>query len=306
MLNLQCFIRSIMSARTRKKLFKWLKRIQFLFPDKTYLRLAFYLQAGFYPDLDNPRSLGEKIQWLKLHDHNPEYRRMTDKVTAKEYAAERIGKQHIIPTLGVWDNPDDIDWDSLPDKFVIKLTYGSGGRSVWVCKDKSKFDRAETVKGLKHQRGRDLSKFLREWAYGGIRKRVIAEAYLETSDPAGVPPDYKFWCFNGKAKFLDICRGKANSDSRVFNYLDLDWNPTPFWRIRPNTDEFKPKPDNFDEMVQIAEKLAEGIPFVRVDLYNENGVVYFGEMTLYPGSGMKIFEPIEWEYKLGDLLQLPQ
>lgn len=278
----------------------------FLLSDKLYIKLVFFCKMGYFPNLENPKAFSEKIQWLKLNDHNPLYHQMVDKAAVKALVAAKIGEEHILRTYGVWDRPEDIDWDSLPDKFVLKLTAGGGGRSVCVCKDKATFDKENAIRRLNKDAGRDLYKRYREWAYKDVPQKIIAEEYLETGDPGGTPPDYKFWCFNGEPLFLMFCRGRENSSRRAFNFYDIDWNPLLFWRKYPNSDELVPKPDKFDEMKEIASRLSQGIPFLRVDLYCEKGQIFFSELTFYPGSGTNPFHPEDWDIKVGDLLQLPQ
>lgn len=289
----------------RHLLYKSVKHSGFLLSDSLYLRLVFYCKMGYFPDLEKPRTFNEKIQWLKLHNRKDIYHKMVDKAAVKSIVAKEIGSEHILRTYGVWDRPEDIDWDSLPDKFVLKLTAGGGGRSVCVCRDKSSFDRKDAVARLRKDYGRNLYRVFREWAYKDVPQRVIAEELLETADPCGTPPDYKFWCFNGEVRFLMYCRGRNDEEGRAFNFFDRDWNPLPFWRKYPNSTEPVAKPENLARMIEIAEKLSRDIPFLRVDLYSEGGKIWFGELTFYPGSGTNRFHPEEWDGKAGAMLALP-
>lgn len=291
-------------AFLRKLIYKIVRRTGYLLPDKVYIELVFFCKMGRFPDLDHPLTFNEKIQWLKLHDRDERYHRMVDKAEAKRYAEKIIGEGHTLKTYGVWDRPEDIDWDSLPDKFVLKLTAGGGGRSVCICRDKKTFDREDAVRRLRKDYRRDLYRLFREWVYKDVPQRVMAEELLESGVPGDIPPDYKFWCFNGRAEFLMLCRGRDNSDGRSFNFLDRDWNELPFWRKYANSARVPEKPENFDEMIRIAEKLSAGMAFLRVDLYDENGKIYFGELTFYPGSGTNPFHPQEWDRRVGDMLRL--
>lgn len=290
----------------RHLIYTTVKHSGFLLSDSLYLKLVFWCKMGYMPDLEHPLTFSEKIQWLKLHDRNPLYHKLVDKAEVKAWIAGRIGDEYLLRTYGVWERPEEVDWDSLPDKFVLKLTAGGGGRSVCICRDKSSFNRDDAIRRLKADAGRDLYKRFREWSYKDVPQRIIAEELLETEDPGGNPPDYKFWCFNGKPLFVMFCRGRDDKSKRVFNFYDSDWNLMPFWRKYPGSRVDVPKPENFGEMLGVATKLSEGFPFVRVDLYSENGRIFFSEMTFYPGSGTNPFHPSEWDRKLGDLLQLPQ
>jgi len=290
----------------RKLLYKTVKHSGYLLSDELYLKLVFYCKMGYIPDLKNPRNFSEKIQWLKLHDRKPIYHLLVDKEAVKPIVAEKIGQEHILKTYGVWDKPEEINWETLPDKFVLKLTAGGGGRSVCICRDKSSFDRKDAVARLRKDYGRDLYRTFREWVYKDVPQCVIAEELLETSDPGGTPPDYKFWCFNGKAEFLMFCKGRNNAAGRSFSIFDTDWKPLPFWRKYPNSTDPMPRPENLEKMIEMAETLSKGIPFLRVDLYSEAGRIYFGELTFYPGSGTNPFHPEEWDEKIGALLKLPE
>lgn len=272
-----------------------------LLSDRTFLKLFYYSKTGHYPDLDNPLTFNEKMQWLKLNDHKEYYHQMVDKSLAKGYIESIIGPGYSLKTYGVWRNTSDIDWDSLPDQFVMKLTADGGGRSVCICRDKSTFDRKAAVKSLSRDFKRDIYKKYREWAYKGGEHRIIAEELLEPEDGCGSPRDYKVWCFNGVPRFVLVCR----RDEHTTDMMSTDWTPMPFWRKYPPSETPSPRPKNLEEMLSIAEKLSAGIPFLRVDMYNEWGKVYVGELTFYPGSGTKQFHPEEWNRTIGDWLVLP-
>ena len=269
--------------------------------DENYLKLYFHHRLGYKLDLNNPQTFNEKLQWLKLYDKRDEYTKMVDKVEAKKYVASIIGEQYIIPTLGVWERVDDIDWNSLPNQFVIKATDDSGG--VIVCKDKSRLDINQAKKKLR--RKNSYCKYNKEYIYKGIQHRIIAEKYME--DESGYElKDYKIFCFDGEPKLLFVAtdRHKKGEETK-FDFFDIEWNHLPFTNGHPNNPNPIEKPKHFDEMLEIARKLSIGIPQVRIDLYNCNGTIYFGEITFFHWSGTKAFEPIEWDYKLGSLINLP-
>lgn len=286
------FMASIISS-----FFRWL-------PDATYLKLLYRFKMGHRLDLKNPQTFTEKLQWLKLYNRKPEYTKMVDKYAVKEYVAKKIGEEYIIPTLGVWDKPEDIDWASLPNKFVLKTTHGGGGGGVVICKDKATFDKTTAIAKLKESMSSDIYSGLREWPYKDVPKRIIAEKFMapEKSPAPKDLLDFKFFCFNGEPKFLYV----SDSPSHSLAFLNIDWSLTDFGR-----DDYHPlnkipeRPENLEEMLAIARKLSAGIPHVRVDLYNIDKHIYFGELTLYTGSGYIPFNPKEYDGQLGDLLTLP-
>lgn len=277
--------------------FRWL-------PDATYLKLLYRFKMGHRLNLKNPQTFTEKLQWLKLYNRKPEYTKMVDKYAVKEYVANLIGEEYIIPTLGVWNKPEDIDWDSLPNQFVLKTTHGGGGGGVVICKDKTTFDKASAIAKLRESMASDIYSGLREWPYKNVPKRIIAEKFMapEKSPAPKDLLDFKFFCFNGEPKFLYV----SDSPSHSLAFLNIDWSLTDFGR-----DDYHPlnklpeKPENLEEMLAIARKLSAGIPHVRVDLYNIDKHIYFGELTLYTGSGYIPFNPKEYDGQLGDLLTLP-
>lgn len=276
-------------------------RLAFLFPDKLFLKVKFRLTMGYWMDFNNPKTYNEKLQWLKLNDKHPEYTKMVDKVTAKDYVASIVGEKYIIPTLGVWNSVDEIDWEDLPNQFVVKSAGDSGG--VVVCKDKSNLNIEAAIKKLKTLGGRDYTCASKEYPYKNVSHRYIAEEYME--DESGYElKDYKIFCFDGEAKFLFVATGRQQNDTR-FDFYDTNFNHLPLTNGHANADVWPVKPDNFEEMLEVASKLSKGIPHVRVDLYNINGKIYFGELTFFHWSGMVPFEPIEWDYTFGEYLHLP-
>lgn len=269
--------------------------------DANYLRLVFRWKMGYRLNLDNPQSFSEKLQWLKLNDKHPEYTQLVDKVDAKKIVASILGDKYIIPTLGVWNSVDDIDWESLPNEFVLKSANDSGG--VVVCKDKSTLDLEKAKAKLRGTGGRDYTKYNKEYPYRDVPHRFIAEKYVE--DESGFElKDYKIFCFNGEPKFLFVATGRQMHDTR-FDFYDTEFNHLPIINGHPNADVWPAKPVNFDEMLEVASKLSKGFPHIRVDLYNCNGIIYFGELTFFHFSGTTPFEPREWDYKFGEYLKLP-
>ncbi|WP_448379491.1 ATP-grasp fold amidoligase family protein [Fervidobacterium sp.] len=277
-------------------------RISRLIPDKAYLKLKYRIIFGKKLNLNNPQTFNEKLQWLKLYDRNPMYTMLTDKYEVRKYVAEVIGEEHLIPLLGVWERFEEIDFDKLPNEFVLKPTHTSG--DIFICKDKSKVDLTELRKIVNKWLKREYYWFHREWPYKNIKPRIIAEKYMV--DDSGVElKDYKFMCFNGKPKILFVASNRHLEGGVKIDFYDLDWNLLPFERHYKRSGKVMPKPRSFNKMIEIAEKLSQGIPFVRVDLYEVDGHPYFGELTFYPGAGFEEFTPEEWDYIIGSWLQLP-
>lgn len=269
--------------------------------DEEYLKKIYKVRMGKDLNLESPKTFNEKLQWLKLHDRKPEYTTMVDKYEVKKYVADNIGEEYIIPTLGVWDNVEDIEFDKLPNQFVLKCTHDSG--SIVICKDKSKLDFEAVKKKLKKGLDRNLFWYGREWPYKDVKPRIIAEPYMEDGK-AHELIDYKFMCFNGVVKCSFTCSERFTESGLKVTFFDKDWNVMPFERHYPASKNPPKKPINYDKMIQFSEKLSKGILFVRVDFYEINGQLFFGELTFYPGSGFEEFTPEEWDYKLGDFLKL--
>lgn len=272
--------------------------------DKTTLKLIWLGAYGKRLNLKNPTTFNEKLQWLKLYDRKPIYTTMVDKCDAKKYVADIIGGEYIVPTLGVWERFDDIDFDSLPDKFVLKTTHDSGG--VFICKDKSKMD-FEKARALLEPR---LSKSWyirnREWSYKNVVPRIIAEEFLVDADTCELS-DYKFYCFNGEPKMVLIATDRQNLvEETKFDFFDMEFKHLKITKTHPNSKVKIEEPANFELMKTLAAKVAQGTPFLRMDFYEANGHVYFGECTFYPQSGLSSFEPDEVNYELGDMIVLPE
>ena len=275
-------------------------------PDKEYLELQYLLRIGKELNIRKPKTFNEKLQWLKLYDRNPLYNRMTDKVEAKEYVAGVIGEQYIIPTLGIWDTFEEVDFEYLPDQFVLKCTHDSGSASVIF--NRSKMD-LQSLK-VKYERALHTNHydFGREWVYRDIKPRIIAEKYIGSMNNNGDDlVDYKLMCFNGKVRCSFTCTERFSGvDGLKVTFYDTDWKRMPFERHYASDEKDVPKPACYDEMVRLAERLAKDIPFARIDFYEVDNHPYFGEITLYPGSGFEEFTPSEWDRKLGDWLELPK
>ena len=292
----------------------FVRKIWFLFPnDELFLRIIYRLEMGHWLDLKNPQTFTEKIQWLKLYDRKPEYTRMVDKITAKEYVSEIIGKEYIIPTLGVWDHFEDIDFSMLPDAFVLKTNHGSGGSDVVICRDKTNFDYLEAKRILERSlKGNCYHKY-REWPYKDVKPQIFAEELLAEVKDDNIQTksvknseifDYKFFCFDGKVKFYKIDFGRfinhhANYYSVNGEFLDFCEKDFP-----SSNSTIIEIPPNIDKMINLSEKLSEGFRFLRVDLYNIAGRIYFGELTFYPASGFELFEPAESDKDIGKFLKL--
>ena len=258
-------------------------------------------------DLNNPKTFTQKLQWLKLYNRKPEYTTMVDKYAVKEYVANIIGKEHIIPTLGVWNSANEIDWDALPNQFVLKTTHGGGGGGVVICKDKATFDRVATKEKLSKSLKSDIYWIFREWPYKNVTKQIIAEQYLSELSSTDLI-DYKFFCFNGNVLYCQVIKDRSTLET--IDFFDTNWEHQDFIGLLNNDVIKKSKqpisqPVNFSEMVSFAQKLSKGIPFVRVDFYNLAGKIYFGELTFFPASGLGKFEPKEWDVTLGNYLSLP-
>lgn len=269
-------------------------------PDKMFIKLSYRFNMGKKLNLNNPKTYNEKLQWLKLYDRNPAYTNMVDKYKVRDYVANKIGEEYLIPLLGVWDDPQDIDFSELPDQFVLKCNHDSGG--VVICKDKSQLDRSKSIKFLKKCLKRNFYYRAREWPYKDIITKVIAEKYLV--DESGYQlKDYKFFCFDGKCKFSFIATDREN-DTR-FDFFDINFNHIPVKNGHDNSDKPIEKPKTWEKMILLAEKLSYGIPQVRVDLYDVFGHIYFGEMTFFHFGGKKPFNPEIWDYKFGTYIKLP-
>lgn len=273
-------------------------------PDTWYLKwnYQFYMHRSL--DLKNPKTYTEKLQWLKLYYHKPIFSRMVDKVDAKEYVKSLVGEKYVIPTLGVWNSVSDIKWDALPERFVVKVSSDSGG--VVVCKDKTQLNVQQAEAKLLKGWGVNYYKYNKEYPYKHVKPRIIAEEYLE--DESGELRDFKIFCFDGKPELIFVASNRQRSDvETTFDFYDTQWNYIKdLTNGHPNSGVAIPRPENLDEMLEVAANLSKGLPHLRVDLYNIKGKIYFGEMTFFHWSGIVPFEPEDWDYRLGAMLKLPE
>lgn len=269
--------------------------------DASYLKILFRQSVGYPLDLENPRTFNEKLQWLKLHDRNPLYTKLVDKAEGKPWVAERIGWEHVVPTLGVWDSFDDIDFGALPERFVLKCTHDSGGLAI--CRDRATFDMGAARRKIERSLSRNFYWSGREWPYKDVRPRVLAEEYLDVGASID-PADYKFFCFDGEPKALFIATGRSSGDTR-FDFFDADFNHLPIENGHPNARIMPERPKSYGEMLEMARVLSVGIPHVRVDFYDVYGKPFFGEMTFFHWSGLVPFTPKEYDYYFGSWLKLP-
>lgn len=276
--------------------FHWMK-------DETYLKWVFRSKMGYWPDLKNPKTFNEKIQWLKLHDRNPLYTKLVDKYEVKKIVADIIGEEYIIPTIGVWDRFEDIDFDKLPNQFVLKCTHDSGG--LVICKDKSKLDISAAKKKIEKCLKANYYWGFREWPYKNVVPRIIAEEYKV--DESGTElKDYKIFCFHGNPEFLFIATDRGIGKTK-FDFFDAEFNHLPFKQHYPNNIEKTiSKPDGLPIMFELAKKLTKDFALCRADFYDINGKVYFGELTFSHFSGLEPFEPAEWDKRYGELFDVSQ
>lgn len=281
------------------KLFRKLSR---LIPDRIYLQIVYFRHFKKFIDFDNPKTFNEKIQWLKLNYRKEEYTNLVDKYRVKQYITKLIGEEYVIPTLGVWKNVDDIDFKSLPEKFVLKCNNDSGG--IVICKNKKDFDEVKAKSFLKERLKNNGYWYGREWPYKNVKPCIIAEKYMEDSISKDLK-DYKFFCFNGSMEFFDIDIDRFIEHRS--NYYDKNGNFLPFGKTYCPPDYTKKieMPKNLDKMIELAETISHNTVLSRIDFYEIDGQVYFGEITFYPGSGFSPFTDEKWDYKLGDMIDLP-
>lgn len=282
------------------------RHILSVLPDKLYLDLQFYNSFHRFPNWKSPKTFNEKIQWLKLYDRNPDYVKMVDKYAVKDIVAGIIGSEHVIPTLGVWNRAEDIEWEKLPNKFVLKTTHGGGNEGVVICKDKMTFDREGALRkltaGLKH----DSSAYGREWPYRFVKRRIIAEQYIDPAPNVSDLPDYKWYCFNGEPKYCQVIQDRSTKET--IDFFDVEWNHQEFVGLNPAAGPaaLQPtRPSKLETHIRIARMLSKDIPFSRIDLYETGDNTYFGEVTLYPNSGLGVLTPERYNEFLGQMITLP-
>jgi len=279
-----------------------LDKILSFVPDRIYIQIKYFYHFHKFADLKNPKTYNEKLQWIKLYDRNPKYIQLCDKYEVKKYVADMIGEEYIIPTLGIYNSFEEIDFKKLPNQFVIKCTHDSG--SIVVCKDKNNFNyeaaRQEISKCLKI----NYYWHSREWPYKQVKPRIIIEKYMEDSVYKELR-DYKVFAFNGETKAIYISSDRQNPNVKTkSDYFDENFNHLPMTNKYPNADIPPEKPVNFEKMKEFANKLSKGMAEARVDFYEVDGKLYFGEITIFHGSGYDAFVPEKFDYLFGSWVNL--
>lgn len=270
--------------------------------DKLYLECLYFIHNGKKLTLQNPTTFTQKIQWLKLYNRQPEYIQMVDKFEVKRYVSNIIGEKYIIPTIGVWDDFDDIDFNILPNQFVLKTTQGS--HASFICRDKNNFDIEKARSFFRKNQNKSPYNRYKEWVYKNVKPRIIAEKYMESSGQMDLT-DYKFFCFDGKALYCQVI--KDRTDNETIDFFDRNWVHQEFIGLNPNVQNSSTLiqcPKKYEQMLTIADTLSQHIPFVRIDLYDINDEIYFGEITFYPASGLGRFTPPIWDTILGKLIKI--
>lgn len=279
-----------------RKLLKWM-------PDALYLKLLFRRRMGNKLNLKSPVTYNEKLQWLKLYNRKPIYTKMVDKYEVRKYIKDTIGEQYLIPLLGVYNNFNEIDFNTLPDQFVLKCTHDSGG--LVICKDKQKLDFNDVEKKINKSLKSNYYYPGREWPYKNVKPRIICEKYMDEISGEGLI-DYKFMCFNGEVKCVLVCQNRNSSTGLNIDFYDSNWKLMPVKRPNlSNSGELVNKPINYKKMIEYAERLSKETPFLRVDFYEIAGKLYFGELTFYPNSGFKGFNPESYDTLLGSWIDIP-
>ena len=274
-----------------------------LLPDKIYLQIKFNRVFKRKLNLKNPQTFNEKMQWIKLYDRKPIYTKMVDKYEVREYIKEKIGEEYLIPLIGLYDKFDDIDFGQLPDQFVIKCTHDSGG--LVVCRNKKELDIENAKEKINQSLKKNYFYSTREWPYKNVKPRIIIEKYMEDAKSKELV-DYKFFCFDGEPKFIYISEGLENHSTAKISFLDMDFKRAKFERSDYKPFDIIPdKPKNFEKMKELTKILSKDITFLRVDLYEINGKIYFGELTFTPCGGYLPFKPKEYDKILGELIKLP-
>lgn len=302
MISFRTIIRKISTAFKNPNLFlvKPLTKLSFLFGDELYLRTNFRLRMGKKLNLENPQTFNEKLQWLKLYYRKPVLTIMVDKYKCKKYVANLIGEEHIIPTLGVWDSFDEIDFDLLPNQFVLKTTHDQGG--IIICKNKNYFNFEFARKKINKHLKFNHFYLSREWPYKNVKPRIIAEKFMIDENGEELI-DYKFFCFHGKPKALFVATERQSGKVK-FDYYDMDFNHLNLAQVYETSKRVILKPKEFGQMTKFAEILSSDHPHVRVDFYNINGNIYFGELTFFHHGGHTPFHPEEWDFKFGSWINL--
>lgn len=275
-----------------------------LLPDKLYLSIKFRTRMGYWMDWKHPKTFCEKLQWLKLYNRCPDYTIMVDKVKVKEWVSKKIGGEYVISTFGVWEEAEEVDFNSLPQKFVIKCNHNSG-TGMYICKDKSKINVDEVRKGLAKGLQENYILQNREWPYKNVPRRILAEEFLEDQHKESLD-DFKVMCFDGKVKLIELHEGRF-TDNHTQAFYDREWNMTQITQGKYGKVATKSiaRPSLLEEMIKLSEILAKDIPHVRVDWYIVNNHLFFGEMTFFDGSGFEPFDRFEDDQLLGSWITLP-
>lgn len=302
--NLTKKIQKIRFDRANKKLYKRRRFEYYNLSREVAVKNTFKERMGYELDLNNPKTLNEKICWLKVNWYDPKAVICADKYLVKYHVRSKVGEEILVKNYGVWDNPKDIEWDKLPNKFILKTNHGCGGHVI--CKDKSTLNKKQAIKELKKGFYDDYAPNAQEWTYDNIKPKVICEELLEENEHS--PLDYKIFCNNGKVKLLYVCSRHdcANGAKLELNYYDRDFNLYPCQQSYPNISREIKKPVNYEKMIEYAEILSKDFPFVRVDFYNINGKIYFGEFTFFASGGALEFQPEEYDRIFGDMIELPE
>lgn len=300
--SLKIIIRKITTLVNNPKVLL-IKLVKFMSPvlnDKLYLQLLFPLRVGYKLDLENPKTYNQKLQWLKLYNKNPLLNVLVDKYEVKKYVAETIGEEYVIKNYGLWNSFDEIDFDQLPSQFVLKTTHDSGG--VVICKNKSELDHEKARKKLEMHLQKTHFFLSREWPYKDVKPRIIAEEYLVDESKVELK-DYKFFCFDGECKALFIATERSSGDVK-FDFFDIEFNHLDIVQFHKQSGKVADKPKNFELMVELSKNLSKGLEHVRVDFYNIDGKILFGECTFFHHGGLEPFSPKEWDYKFGEWINL--
>ena len=281
-----------------------LYRVGGCIPDKIYLKWIYYLETRKFLNLENPQRYNEKLIWLKCYYRNPLWTQLVDKLAVKKIVTDIVGEQYVAPVLGVWNRAEEIEWNKLPSQFVLKTNHDSGNNGVFICKDKSKIDKAKWSKLINKSLHRDTSVSGREWPYKDVKRCVFAEQYLE--DATGELRDYKFFCFDGEVKYLFIATERQSGGEVKFDYFDAEFNHLDIVQKHPMSGKMIEKPALFEEMKDLAIKLSKGLPEVRIDLYEVDGRIYFGEYTFFHHDAIVPFHPDKWDFIWGKQIHLPE
>ena len=282
---------------------KKIKRILNMLSDKTYLKIMYFYHMKKRMNFENVTTFNEKLQWLKLHDRKEIYTTMVDKYEVKKYVADLIGGEYVVPTYGIYESYNEIDFDVLPNQFVLKVTHYGGSRGVFIIKDKNTINYSNIENEIEKLLKENLYNYSREWPYKNVKPRIIIEKYMKNEDEEELK-DYKLFCFNGKPKIILVCSERFSSSNMCETWFDEDWNLMDIIEGNHRVDKNIKPPQSFKKMKYLASQLSKNIPFVRIDFYEVNSKIYFGEMTFFPASGFEKFEPKEWDKKLGEMIDL--